>query len=457
MTTGHPATAELPGSAEPVSRRIDSIDAVRGLALLGIFLVNIQSFGEPFGAFIQSKPSEGMPLGEQAAFYFVKTFCESKFYPLFSLLFGAGLIMQRGRAEARGAAFGWIGFRRLLALLVVGFLHATLFWYGDVLFVYAIAGVIVLAMSMLPARPLAITAGVLIAVATVLQTGFGAFAGYTEQRAAAAAGAPVPAADPVVEAAATPDSGTGEGPFRRLLDEFQSENPPDSPSHPVWMNAEREAYQNGPMEEVFAFRILTWAMFLVITLLGFGWHVLGMMLLGAALMREGLFTPARSGWNRLFAKLGLFVGFPLCAAAAALPSFASGAVVGGLTTMVMVLVGPLLSLGYLGGVALLADSGRARALVGALSAVGRMAFTNYLMQTLIATWIFYPWGLGYFAETTRVQRVGIVLGVFACQIVFSWVWLKVFRFGPAEWLWRSFTYLRLPPVFRGRADAATAG
>jgi uncharacterized protein len=108
-----------------------------------------------------------------------------------------------------------------------------------------------------------------------------------------------------------------------------------------------------------------------------------------------------------------------------------------------------MSLGYLVGWTLAVEDGRCRFMTRALANAGRMALTNYLMQTVIATTIFYFYGLALFARTTRVERLGIVLAVFAGQLLFSALWLRYFQFGPMEWLWRSLTYRRRPPFLRG--------
>ena len=110
--------------------------------------------------------------------------------------------------------------------------------------------------------------------------------------------------------------------------------------------------------------------------------------------------------------------------------------------------GPFLSLGYLSAVTLLVENGRLPVLMRGLTSAGRMALTNYLMQSVIATTIFYYYGLGLFGQTTEVQRIGIVFAVYLLQLLLSVFWLRVFRFGPMEWLWRSLTYLRPQPLLR---------
>ena len=130
-----------------MTRRVLGIDVARGVALLGIFLVNAQLFSQPFGAVFEIKiPSEeGWP--SVAAYWFTNIFCGGKFYPLFSLLFGAGLAMMYQSAVAQGRSFGWTYARRLAWLAVIGMLHLTLLWYGDILLIYASIGVLMIWMG----------------------------------------------------------------------------------------------------------------------------------------------------------------------------------------------------------------------------------------------------------------------------------------------------------------------
>jgi uncharacterized protein len=179
---------------EPVaaSARVHAIDAVRGFALLGIFLVNIQTFGEAFGEFVRPTLREGMPAGDVAAFYFVKIFCEGKFYPLFSMLFGMGLMLQWQRAQGAGRRFLGTGLRRLLVLGIIGLCHAFLLWYGDILFMYSTAGVVLLLLTRARVRTLVTVAASLLFVATVLSMGWAALTTGRASEATAAVATKAP-------------------------------------------------------------------------------------------------------------------------------------------------------------------------------------------------------------------------------------------------------------------------
>ncbi|MDZ4797156.1 MAG: DUF418 domain-containing protein, partial [Bryobacteraceae bacterium] len=440
----------------PATSRLLAIDVTRGLALLGIFSVNIQLFAEPFGTYMQPGPESSDPL-TVLCYYFVKIFCEGKFYPLFSMLFGMGLALQMHSVIGRGGNFYAVYVRRLAWLFFMGLTHALLLWYGDILFVYSIAGVVLMLCVRIDPRTL-LSLGVGLALfGAVLQSGFGALGAAGQQVGNPPASSPAAIADTSATgetngAAATsgepsPDMDAAPAtPFARWVQAFRDGKigPPNSP---IWMETETEAYRHGPWSQTFYFRALSWVMFLLVCLLGIGWHVLGMFFIGAALLRMGLFTTAGEKWLPRLFFLGLVVGLPGAAVSPFLIGWAGmHAWSAALTVFLLMVCGPLVSLMYLTGIALLVRRGIARSVTNVLANVGRMALTNYLMQTVIATFVFYHWGLGQFASWSRPERCALVLGVYAVQCVISVLWMRHFRFGPMEWLWRTVTYWRAQPM-----------
>ncbi len=474
-----------PSPLAPVteSSRIDAIDAVRGFALLGIFMVNIGMHGDAFGLYFDPMPPAGSSGSDRVVHYFVKVFCEGKFYPLFSLLFGIGLALQWQRARAAGRRLLGTGLRRLAVLSLFGLAHGLLLWYGDILFIYSIAGLLLLLLIDARPRTLAIVGACLMGVCALAGTGLGtlgALETLSREREAAAvaqveteASAQSGAADesdadasdhslttedaaPADETPDEADSGP-KTPIERALAVFQDPSQMQGVggplSSPVWLEAETEAYRDGPYGQALFFRVVTFASMLVFCALGFWWNVAAMLLFGAAMLKAGLFEPRNAHWHRRFVVVGLFLGIPAGLLHAFLPVIAPPWVYMVAGNVLVMVGGPLLSIGYLGVITLIVRSGAARAATDAIAKVGRMALTNYLMQTVISTGIFYWWGLGLFGETTKTERVGIVLGIYAAQVVFSVAWLRFFRFGPMEWVWRSLTYLRPQPMLR-RAGAA---
>lgn len=217
-----------------------------------------------------------------------------------------------------------------------------------------------------------------------------------------------------------------------------------SPNHPLWMETETEAFRNGPYLQAILFRLLTYTSFIVFMLFGFWWHVLAMFFLGAALMKLRIFDPDRLGWHRWFVFLGTCVGLPIVVLETVLPTITDAAWAHVAMGPMGMLGGPLMSLGYLGAVTLLVASGRWRGITDALAAAGRMALTLYLCESVIATFIMYHWGLGQFGLIARPARMLLVLGVYLGLVLAANLWLRAFRMGPMEWVWRTATYLRLP-------------
>jgi uncharacterized protein len=221
-------------------------------------------------------------------------------------------------------------------------------------------------------------------------------------------------------------------------------------SHPRWQQAETRAYRHGPFGEALAFRAVTWLLLLTSAAVTWAWRVLGLFLIGAGLMKLAFFHPDRRAWHRRLAVVGIGVGLPLELLAAwlmwsggfefdwsllaATPLHEAGSA--------------LLCGGYAGLIALAVPSGALGPLTKPLAGVGRMALTNYLAQTVVATAIMYWWGLGLFGNVTRVQQIGLVAAIFTVQMIFSTLWLRFFRFGPMEWLWRSVTYGNVQPMGR---------
>jgi len=468
-------TSPAPLAPVAESSRIDAIDVVRGFALLGIFLVNVGMHGDTFGLYFDPTPPAGSSPADQVVHYVVKVFCEGKFYPLFSLLFGIGLALQWQRARAAGRRLLGTGLRRLAVLGLFGLAHGLLLWYGDILFIYSIAGLLLLLLIDARPRTLAIVGACLMGVCALAGTGLGtlgALETLSREREAAAvaqvetdASGQADASDPAPtpeDAAPAPAASHDEAPdeadtgpktpIERALAVFQDPSQMQGVggplSSPVWLEAETEAYRDGPYSQALFFRVVTFASMLVFCALGFWWNVAAMLLFGAALLKAGLFEERNANWHRRFVVVGLLLGIPFGLLYAFLPVIAPPWVYMVAGNVLAMVGGPLLSIGYLGAITLIVRSGAARAATSAIAKVGRMALTNYLMQTVISTGIFYHWGLGLFGETTKTERVGIVLTIYAAQIVFSVFWLRFFRFGPMEWLWRTLTYLRPQPMFR---------
>lgn len=458
--------AVSPVRAGPATDRLGAIDSARGLALLGIFLVNISFFSQPLGNVLLPHPGPGEGLDSQIVYYLTQVFCTGKFYAQFSMLFGIGLILQMTRVESRGHAFTPLYLRRLAFLLCLGFVHALGIWYGDILFTYAIAGTVLFFCRRMSGKAMLVISGGLLTFACLLALGFSALALMADQDVKAPQGsaqiatesapAPPPRATPAPKATPPADGTTPNpstewsgSPAGRLFASFETGDAQRGPASASWTALEREAYQQGPYLQAFIFRGMSWLGIIVFELIGFFWAVLAFFFLGAGLFKVGLFEPRNIHWHRRFVVLGLTVGLPIAMVTEFIDVLTSSPfVVGAVAGAGMYIAGPLMGLMYIGLMTLAVHHGAARWLTGALANVGRMALTNYLMQSVIATSIFYWFGLGYFDQIPRTACAAIVVGIFIGQIIFSNIWMSIFRIGPMEWLWRSFTYLSFPPLFR---------
>ena len=398
--------------------RIDSLDILRGVALFGILLMNIESFVGPglLGITGVDPTLQGADRAVDAVIYVL---VQGKFYAIFSLLFGMGfaLMQQRARAAGRMADAGFLPLylRRLAALLVIGLAHALLLWSGDILVTYAL---VALPMALLlrdaPTGLLPWLAAGLLLLAPALMFGFGLLGWLSLQ---------------VPEAADA---------MRADLAQYAAQVQ-------AMVAAERAAHgpSGGYLQQV-AQRVDDFV-FMLDGLIVLFWQVLGLFLLGAWYARSGAIGDPQS-WPRFHAAMR-WGALPLGAAAMWLSwrlaptlAFDRMDLETGLAGALQLIAGPLMGLGYVSWML------RALPALRWAAPAGRMALTNYLMQSLVCTLVFYGYGLGRFEQLPRAWQPLFVLVVFLVQLAASRWWLARFRFGPMEWLWRGATYGRLPAL-----------
>jgi uncharacterized protein len=392
------------------SRRIEAIDILRGIAILGIFLVNMGSYA----GFRQSY--EQMATVDQAATVLVRFTAQAKFYPLFSLLFGWGLIIQMERAERRGAAFVPLYLRRMLALLLIGLVHAILIWHGDILVTYALLGFPLLLFRKASDRVLIVAIILCFLVPIAIST-------------------PGPGAD-----------------FREAYNNATTELRED-----MIAGKQQNVFVAGTYGESVVQR---WHQLRFNYALSLYWitHVFGMMLLGILIGRHHVFLEFERyepRWRRIF-WWSLALGIVLNAVwvfASVKPDAVPAGWYDMATRGVRTIAGPMLTMAYLSGVLLLARRAAWRGQLTGLAAVGRMSLTNYLAQSVVFTLFFYGYGLGVYGEMGPLLTLLLCLAFFRLQIWFSQWWLARYRFGPVEWLWRSMTYGKLQPMRTRRVTA----
>ena len=420
MNEGKPAPPAMGFRSVVPGDRIESIDALRGFALMGILVVNTLFFALPMGVGLSTPGSgpEGTPSGNEdwLAWWIVNLLFEYKFMTLFSILFGVGAAIQFERAHRAGRSFTGFFARRMVVLLGFGILHAILLWYGDVLAIYACCGLILLLLIGLSNRLLVLFASLMLVFTAITS------AGMLALEASLAAEAPV-----------------ADEPLRGLGAIWSSDF---NPMSAVWIQAEQLAYGEGPVGDLFAFRITSWLIYLATVAFSTGWHVLAMFMLGVVLFRRGFFTAEGGRLRRLAMLVGLPLGLALEAACTGLAARYAGEQSLHVVWPVMIheFSVPLVSVGYAAAVVVVARTGALCFLMRGLSCVGRMALTCYILETVVMTSVFYYYGLGLFGTVERIYLIPIALGTWGLLAFGSVAWLNVFRQGPLEWLWRRLTY-----------------
>lgn len=411
--SGAPAAVVAPvASAE----RIDTLDFIRGLAVMGILWANIVGFGQPMFAYFmppQFLVPSGDPDGWLWIFQFV--FIDGKMRGLFTVLFGAGMVLFMEKAWARGAT-RWLQAWRLTILMAVGLVHFYFIWFGDILFGYAFCGMIALLCMKWSARRqlwvglIGYVLGAAFFALTILQwLTVKGMIGNAERRA-------------------------------ELLADVQAQFAREA--------AVNHAIATGDYPALVAHRLTEQGLEPLTNSLTFGWETLPLMLIGMAIYRFGLFSGGiarasllRWGWiavilgGLMHLAIGLLVraeGFSFYATFAGFIGMAS------LPRLVMVL-------GYAALLSVYAPSATGW-LGDRVRAAGRAAFTNYLGTSIVMTLVFHGWALGLFGQLNRPQLYIVVVLAWAVMLAWSKPWLERFNYGPLEWLWRSATYRKLFPL-----------
>ena len=401
-----PAVDGAAGGPVIEDARIDSIDVLRGFALLGILVINIQLFAMPDAAYYNPTAYGDLTGANLYVWLGGRLLADQKFMTIFAMLFGAGIVLMTARAETRGDA-GRVHYRRMGWLAVIGLAHAHLLWFGDILFLYAVCGMAVHPFRrQSPGRLLAIGAGALAAGSAIFAALQASLPYWPEEALAeVTVGAWQPTREIIDGALATYRGG--------------------------WL--EQLPVRSASALGFETFMLAIWG----------GWRAGGLMLIGMALYKLDVFGARRS--PRFYGALvaaALVAGIPVEAYGVALDFRFGWALDWSLLQGRQFNYWPSIavSLGYVGLVMLACRTTALRRATRPFAAVGRTALSNYLLQTVICTTLFYGHGLGLYGSVDRVGQLGIVVGVWAVQLIVSPLWLRRYRFGPAEWVWRALTY-----------------
>jgi uncharacterized protein len=435
MTSVHPITRE---------ERINSLDTLRGFALLGILPANVLVFGMYLAAGNDPTVAGGATGVNLASWALFRIMVEGKMRALFSMVFGASVILLTSRIEERSgsAAAADIYYRRNLWLLVFGLAHAFLLFWGDILYPYALCALILFPFRKLPAKKLLLIGSLFIAFKAGW-SGVEAFRQIERRNLAAAADAAEKAGQkPSEEQAAA----------RKQLEEQRKFRKPSSEE----LEKDAKQWRGNPLEVIGAR-----AKFLAF------WHGLAyydpansdiwsMMFIGMGLFKLGVFSAARSyRFYVWLAVIGCLIGIPVNSCIAWLVvknnfdrvTFAVSNVAYDIARLPV-------ALAYTALLMLIAKAGALRRLTSRLAAVGQMALSNYILHSVICSFVFTGYGFGLYGRLERYQLYYVVAGCWALSLAASPVWLRHYQFGPLEWCWRPLTYWKSQPMRIRRPSAA---
>lgn len=402
---------------QPVAEkeRIVSIDVLRGFALLGILPMNIQYFSMISAAYFNPTAYGDLHGANYLVWLLSHILADEKFMTIFSMLFGAGILLMTGRIEAKHLPSAPLHYRRMGWLILFGMAHSYLLWSGDILFSYGMCGLVVYLCRKLRPRTLLVLGLLMVAVGSICLTAGGLWSRHwsAAQLQLAREHLWMPTPQMITKEVAV---------YRGSWTSQMSYRVPDSVQ----------------METVF---------FIAFTF----WRAAGLMLVGMALFKLGVFSgkrPARLYWGMI--GIALIIGIPITLYGTR-SDFATGwdfRYCFFFGAQFNYWASLLVSSGWVGAMMLASKATALLPLTRRLAAVGRMAFTNYIMHSVFCTTIFYGHGFGLFGRVERLEQFAIVLVIWTIQLVLSPIWLRYFFFGPLEWLWRSLTYLRWEPFRR---------
>jgi len=372
---------------------------LRGFALWGVFMVNFAYTQGPSSA----APDGSLQHLELAASVILSGLFETKFVTLFSLLFGMGLVLQMERGRARGVPMTRLYLRRLGLLFGMGLVHGCLLFEGDILFIYSLAGLVLLGCHAMPLGRLVLLGCCFLTVGLLLSLFWSVFG----------------------DEGLAPDPDTAK------------------------------AMTEGPLGFTLLHRAKSFVFLqFLFLLISFDWRVMAMFFFGAVLMRAKLLEASRRSLQARVALWGLGLGLLL-------EGYAQSSLSQGWSTPVGLssYASPLVSLAHeLGSLSLAfgigasvvwgVNTGRCPRLCGWLAALGRMALSNYLLQSVLMNVVLLWFGFGLWGELTRLQGMGLVCALFSLQVLCSVLWSRRFAYGPVEWLWRWSTYGRRPKLLR---------
>src|SRR5262245_41469352 len=432
------ADAVAPVAAQ---ERLETLDVLRGAAVLGILLMNILSFGLAMhGGWnpLESAINGGNTRANLAYWFTSQIFFEGKMRCLFSLLFGAGTILFITRGDERGGGLriADIYYRRTLWLMLFGVIHAYFIWAGDILYTYAVFGFMLFPFRQAKPKWLILAAVILFLLGTAHKMWTVSDEYQLRARGRAAA---------QLVAEGKPLTEEQKADQKKWEEREKRAKGPD----PERVKKEVEAYR-GSYAKVFMQRMPLIINYESTWLYRSGWSdIAAVMLIGMALLMTGVLTGERS--NGFYLKL-MLCGYGIGGTINALTGWYLlrinfNPIEGYAAVLATYDMGRLLvALGHIGLLVWLVKRGWLRAATNRLAACGQMALSCYLGTSLICSTLFNGYGFGLFAKLQRYQLLYVVFAIWALLLIVSPIWLRHFRFGPMEWVWRSLTYWQRQPM-----------
>lgn len=406
--------------------RLVTLDALRGFAVMGILAMNIVAFAMPEMAYVSPRAYGGETPADIAAWLFGFIFVDGKMRGLFSILFGASMLLIVDRAEAAGQDAGTVHYRRMVWLALFGLSHYLFLWWGDILFLYAAVGCVAFGFRHWEARRLIKWAIGLFTLGTLLTSlHFGgqlALASFADDPASpfAAAGSDLRDDYGAIDDEVTEELALYRGPYLPMLEERL-----DSAANPF--------------------------VGVLMSML----ETLPLMMIGMALFRNGFLTGSWApGDYRRVAWRWLPPGLLLTLAIAWLQWRSGFDYIVGVNAF-MAWAGPgrlMMTVAYAALLLLLIRHAHASAWLTRVAAAGRAAFSNYLGTSIAMTTLFYGYGLGLFGEVGRWTLYLVCVGTWCLMLLWSKPWLDRFHYGPLEWLWRSLARGAWQPMRRRPAQ-----
>jgi uncharacterized protein len=437
-------------SATPVAQteRLVIIDSLRGIAILGILLMNIPGFGLPYVAAFDLSILNELSGPNFKVWLFIEGIMEGSMRGLFSMLFGAGMILFISRLEKKnhGLIPAEMYFRRQMWLLVFGLINAYIFlWFWDILFMYAACGMLLFVFRRVPAKGLFIASGICLLLTTAREN-----RDFYKTKSDIRKGEQVALLDTT----------------RTKLNDQQKEELATMQGLKEKSSAvgKKKVYEKqlrkgrGGFYEVYE-QNSEWGAIGHTNVLYyfFIWDILTFMFLGMAFFKTGILTGMHSSktyWLLMLGGLVIGLIFSWFRITEQLHyKFDNFSRTKGALFEFYELSRFFRSVGIFGLIMLLYKSGWFKWLFNMMRPVGQMAFTNYLMQSIICGLIFFGVGFGMYGRLQRYELYYVVGAVWIFQIIFSHIWMRYFRFGPFEWLWRSLTYWKAQPMKKASIHA----